>query len=126
VSWSEPLVLEQRIRNRLIEYVEWVVEYQRESEPRLGVGELLNQWEDFITRPICESNFPSPAFTADEIKTLKRLDDCWEQLCSATPKHIAHDCEVFEMGEWAAFVACAVEAALVFHMRGKLPEDLPT
>lgn len=35
----DPLVLEQRIRNRLIEYVEWVVEYQAESEPRLGMGD---------------------------------------------------------------------------------------
>lgn len=55
-------VLEQRIRNRLIDYAEWIRDYERESEPRLGMGELLNQWEDFITRPICEANFPAPAF----------------------------------------------------------------
>jgi hypothetical protein len=122
----DPLVLEQRIRNRLIEYVEWVVEYQAESEPRLGMGELLNQWEDFITRPICEANFPSPVFSADEIQSLKRLDDGWERLCSATPKHVIHDSEVFKMSEWEAFVACAAEAALTFHGRGKLPEGMST
>lgn len=119
----DPQLLEQRIRNRLIEYVEWVRDYERESEPRLGMSELINQWEDFITRPICDANFPAPSFAVDEIEALKRLDNSWELLCSATPKHIGNDFEVFKMSEWAAFVACAVEAARVFHMRGKLPED---
>jgi hypothetical protein len=119
----DPQVLEQRIHNRLFEYVEWVRDYERQSEPRLGIDELLNQWEDFLTRPICEANYPAPAFTADEIEALKRLDNGWELLCSATPKHIANDSTVFKMSEWAAFVACAADAAKVFQMRGKLPED---
>jgi hypothetical protein len=92
----DPQVLEQRIRNRLFEYVVWVQGYERESEPRLGLGELHNQWEDFLTRPICEANFPAPAFTVNQIRTLKRLDDVWELLCSATPKHITNDSEVFD------------------------------
>lgn len=45
------------------------------------------------------------------------------KVVALTPKHIANDFEVFRMSAWVAFVACAVEAVRVFHIRGKLPED---
>lgn len=120
-----PHVLHQRIRDRLIEYIEWVWGYEDEIEPRLGMDELLNQWEDVITRPICESNLPAPVFTTDELQALKNLDNGWAQLCSATPQHIASDAVVFETSERATFVALAVEAAKIFQRRGRLLEDLP-
>lgn len=40
-----PHVLHQRIRDRLIEYIEWVWGYEDEIEPRLGMDELLNRLE---------------------------------------------------------------------------------
>jgi hypothetical protein len=43
-------LVEQRIRNRLFEYVEWVVEAER-FPPEFLLNELLNQWEDFVGRP---------------------------------------------------------------------------
>jgi len=123
----DPLVVEQRIRNRLMEYVEWVQEYEGTSELRLGMNELLNQWEDFITRPVDKSNFPAPVFTGDEVSALNLLDAAWELLCSATPHHIAHDsdAEVFKLREWTNFVGSASEAVEVFYRRGKLSEDVP-
>jgi hypothetical protein len=123
----DPQVVEQRIRNRLMEYVGWVQEYERTSGPRLGMNELLNQWEDFITRPIDESNFPAPVFTRDEVSALNLMDAAWELLCSATPHDIAHDSdsEVFKLREWANFVSSTSEAVEVFYRRGKLSEDVP-
>ncbi|HWG89057.1 MAG TPA: hypothetical protein VN679_14835 [Candidatus Acidoferrales bacterium] len=120
-------LVEQRIRNRLIEYVECVQEYQGVSEPRLGMNELLDQWEDFITRPVDESNFPAPVFTGDELSALNHLDAAWELLCSATPDHIPYDSDsdVFKLREWVNFVNYAGEALEVFHRRGKLSEDVP-
>ena len=123
----DPQLVEQRIRNRLIEYVEWVQEYEGASEPRLGMNELLNQWEDFITRPVDESNFPAPVFTGNEVSALNLLDAAWEVLCSATPDHIAYnsDSDVFKLREWANFFDSAGDAVEVFHRRGKLSEKVP-
>ena len=120
-------LVEQRIRNRLMEYVECVQEYQGASEPRLGMNELLNQWEDFITRPIDESNFPGPVFTGDEVSALNLLDAAWELLCSATPDHIPYDSDsdVLKLPEWETFFDSAGEAVEVFHRRGRLSENVP-
>jgi len=117
-------LVEQHIRNHLIEYVGWVCEYADEPEPRLGMNELLNQWEDFITRPICETNFPAPVYTTEEINALSALDVAWDLLCSVTEQDIARDSDAFEKPEWSVFVDRAREAQRIFLRRGKLSEDL--
>jgi hypothetical protein len=116
-------LVDQRIRNRLCEYVEWVCESEVQA-PELGLDELLTQWEDFICRPIDGENFPSPAYTGEEIEALRRLDATWERLCDATPASIADERAALALPEWGEFVSTARSALDVFQIRGRLSEDV--
>jgi hypothetical protein len=116
-------LVEQRIRNRLFEYVEWVVESER-VPPDLGMNELLNQWEDFVRRPVEAETFPAPVFTEPEVEALKTLDSAWERICSATPETVLDERAAMSTPAWRDFAAAAKATALVFGARGRLSEDV--
>lgn len=116
-------LVEQRIRNRLLEYAEWVVEAER-LPPDLGLNELLNQWEDFVCRPVEVETFPAPVFTEPEVEALRALDTTWERVCSATPATIVDERAAMATPEWRGFVAAAKATAVVFGVRGRLSEDV--
>jgi len=116
-------LVEQRIRNRLFEYIEWVVESER-MLPDLGLNELLNQWEDWISRPVEVDSFPAPVFTEPETRALRALDATWDLFCSATPTTIVDERAAMSTPQWRDFVAAAKAAAVVFRVRGRFPEDV--
>jgi hypothetical protein len=116
-------LVEQRIRSRLIEYVEWVVEAEHDP-PGLGLNEMLNQWEDWVRRPVEAGTFPEPVFTQIETDALTSLDNAWEGICDATPMTILDERASMSTPEWRAFVEAARAAALVFAHRGRLSEDV--
>ena len=116
-------LIEQRIRNRLFEYVEWVVEAEH-APPGLGLNELLNQWEDFVRRPVEVETFPAPVFTEPEVEALKTLDSAWNRFCNATPATVLDERAAMSAPEWRDFVGAAKATAQVFALRGRLSEDV--
>jgi hypothetical protein len=120
---STSTLVHQRIRNRLMEYIEWVCE-SRVRRPALGLNEMLNQWEDFISRPIDSAGFPARVYSMAEIDALGRIDVAWERLCSATPTNIADETAAISTPQWVDFVVSAHRAKDVFALRGQLSEDI--
>lgn len=115
-------LINQRIRNRLFEYLEIVVASES-SSPSCGLNELISQWEDWILHPLSAESFQPPTFTAEESKALRKVDSAWNAFCKVTPKIIVDESATICLPEWITFVTMSRLALDVLKVRGKLPED---
>lgn len=119
---ASPRLIEQRLRNRLIEWLELVVESES-SAPAYGMNELLNDWQDWNGGPISEVTFPRPTYTRAEVDTLPAVQSTWNLFCEATPDTIRDEAAAKLLPEWRNFVRAARDALNAFSVRGKLSED---
>jgi hypothetical protein len=112
----------QRIRNRIIEMLEWILESEQKT-PILGFNELINSWEDWVSSPLREDEFPMPVYTAGESHRLREVSSAVDTLCNATPPSITDDAAVLSLPEWALVVEAARNAYAELMKRWRLPED---
>jgi hypothetical protein len=110
------LIINQRIRNRLIEYLEMIVDYQI-APPPFDTNELLNQWEDWVVMPCSTLSFQPPVFTLDEANLLVNVGSAWEIICNLA------DTNVTKTSDWIRFENFATIALQKLNLRGKLSED---
>lgn len=117
---SQKVIL-QRIRNRIIEYLEITssVHEQRKVEP----NELINMWEDWV----CEkrvSTYSEPVFSKLEQQALSEFNSTWNHVVDSTPDTLP-TYEVLEKNKyWNKLALEALKTLSVFMERGKLPEDV--
>lgn len=114
-------IIMQRIRNRLIEYLDMVITF--EADPVFDFDSLINMWEDWVSRPIADGYFTNPAFTTEEVEALRSVDSAWDAFCEATPKSMAGLEPWIHLPQWRAFVESSQGAFQVFSIRGRHPED---
>lgn len=123
-----PRIIEQRIRNRLIEYFELAGsnEVQRkyqEDVPFVSVPyEVIDQWDDWVRGdPPSEWFATSAVFSADEADALGEFYDMWRSV------HLPDDypalSDVQATPDWGRLRSAALAAAAVFTRRGRMPED---
>lgn len=62
-------VVFKRIRNRIIENLEWIVDTGR-GVPQFGFNELINSWDDWAGPVWDENRFPQAVFSRDEIRAI--------------------------------------------------------
>lgn len=115
-----PRLVEQRTRNRLIEWLEVLVSYQSDP-PGFDLNELLNQWEDWSPDSYVH---PPAVYTQSEAEQLSLVANNWEAFCQATPKSISSEPGEFMKPEWAALVACAQAALAELMRRGRLSDEV--
>ena len=119
----------QRIRNRVIEYLEMAASYedQREYERNVPIAhipsEVINQWEDNFPRGLHHYASDREAYTPDEFAALESFADVWRSTADAVPDDWPTLAEAQAMPEWSQLRQGAVKALAVFMRRGKLPED---
>lgn len=113
-----PPVVEQRIRNRLIEWLEMLVNYQADPPP-FDLNEVLNQWEDWNPPGF---TYSACVYTTAEIELLSRVGRCWDAFCSATPQSIIDESAALQRSEWAELVSASKSALAVLQRRGRLSE----
>ena len=112
----------QRIRNRIIEMLEWIIESENQA-PTLGFDELINSWEDWVSSPPQENAFPVPVYTAAESDRLRKVCLALDAFCNATPTSITADVAVLALPEWMTVVESARNAHAELMMREGLSED---
>jgi hypothetical protein len=117
---SQRLVL-QRIRNRILEYLEWVPEYR--LDPHVDLNELMNVWGDYVDDPFVAAEYPAPVFTPAEVAAMSKTHMAWRAFADRTPQTIVDEDAAFALPEWDALVAACIAAAKVLHDRGRLSED---
>ena len=112
----------QRIRNRIIEMLEWIIDSENRA-PTVGFDELINSWEDWVSSPLQTDAFPPPVYTPAEGERLRDVSLAVDELCNATPTSITGDVAVLALPEWVAVVETARTAHGELMMRGRLSED---
>ena len=102
LSESEPsrLLVEQRVRNRLIEYLEMVCAYESDPPP-WDLNETVNQWDDWTggEKFLTEEHFPTPVYSREEAVSLVREHKSLSAFCDSTPQNIVDDLGAFQLPE---------------------------
>lgn len=122
------LIVIQRIRNRIIEYLELVSSFNVQSAYQAAVpyinvpNEVINQWEDSVS-PNWRNYIAAPVFSPEEIIAIAQFYDVWDAVAAAAPDPLPPLQILLDTGEWQRLASAAAESLTVFHVRGRLPED---
>jgi hypothetical protein len=118
-----PNIIEQRIRNRIFEYLEGVAEYPRNAGV-WDLGDVINGWETWVDDPFEPRNFPSPVFTPDEVSSMAVAHAAWLKFADAIPKSTRDERVALSLPEWKIFADSCANCAEIFGVRGRVPEDI--
>jgi hypothetical protein len=119
----------QRIRNRVIEYLEMAAPYedQREYERNVPIAnvpyEVINQWEDNFPQGLHHYASDREAYALEEFAALENFVVVWCSTTDALPDDWPTLSQVQAMPEWDELRQAAASALAVFTRRGKSPED---
>lgn len=123
-------LLQQRIRNRIIEYLEIAssAEKQREYERRVPIAqvpnEMINMWADVVD-PGNLDWYSEPVFSDEENHAVRSFHDVWSDVADATPDPMPHTIEaLLGTPTWNRLMVAASEALQVFAERGCFNEDV--
>jgi hypothetical protein len=121
-------VVEQRVRNRIIEYLELAASYERQTAYQAAAPvhvpyQVINWWEDWV--PVDPRTDPTPlgVLSADERAALCTFQAVWEIAANALPNGYPALSIVQQLPEWDRLRGEASRALDVFALRGKMPED---
>lgn len=123
-------LLQQRIRNRIIDYLELAAsaDEQRDYERRVPIAqvpnEMINQWEDWVDGDDLDWYGP-PVFSEDERQAVRSFQSVWLAVADDTPNPMPHSIDLL-LGTpvWARLMAGAQAALAVFERRGRFDEDV--
>jgi hypothetical protein len=122
-------VVDQRVRNRIIEYFELAASYEaqlayEQDVPFVHVPyEVINQWEDWVPAPPLTSVNDLRVFSARELQAIEDFRPVWEATAAAIGNDYPTLREVQVLPEWRQLRQQAEVASRVFAERGELPED---
>jgi hypothetical protein len=116
-----PKLVEQRIRNRIYEYVASVAEYPA-SRGVWDLNELVNEWEMYVGDPFETQSFSAPAFTPNEVAAVAKVHAAWAAFAEVTPHKIEDEVQALRVPEWTVLVEACRNACSTFSVRGKLAE----
>lgn len=121
-------VIEQRVRNSLIEYFELASsfgaqqEYERDAPIAYVPYEVIEQWADWV--PHLDLYLAdSGAYSSAETEEIRRFQVVWEATTKAVPDDYPTLAHVQAMPAWEELRQAAESALAVFARRGRLPED---
>jgi hypothetical protein len=122
-------VVDQRVRNRVIEYFELAASFERQDECEKDVPiahvpqEVINQWEDNFPGDLRTTRDLPPVYSPDEAEAILSFHGVWDSVAQALPDDYAALGAVQEMPEWNELCRAAASALDVFKRRGRMPED---
>lgn len=122
-------LVEQRIRNRVIEYLELAASFEEQQRYERNVpiayvpGEVINQWEDNFPRGLQRDLAQTDVFSPDEVAALREVEPTWVAACRAMPDDYPTLPAVQALPAWQALRGAASSALAVFERRGRLSED---
>lgn len=125
---SERLI-EQRVRNRIIEYLELAAsfedqqQYEREVPIAYVPYEVINQWGDQVWKHPRENPHNGDIYDEAEVEALCRYQEVLEATSRAVPDDYPALSKVQAMPDWSSLRENAEQALGVLMRRGKFSED---
>jgi len=124
-----PRLVEQRIRNRIIEYLELAASFEAQREYDANTiafvpAEVIDQWADW--NPVDQSRWPgrlTDPYSAEEIEAMQTFHAEWSWVIGHTPRPLPELSELQEVAAWSRLRGAAKVALKAFQTRGRLPED---
>jgi hypothetical protein len=123
-----PILLDQRIRNGIIEYLEIASSYEEQLEYEANVpianipNEMINQWEDWVHGNLRE-NYREPVYSLDEQAAIAGFQVIWSEVADETPKQMPPLKALLGTPAWEKLRLGAQQALEVFLLRGKFDGD---
>lgn len=122
-------VIEKRIRNRVIEYLELAASFDEQQRYERDVpiayvpGEVIDSWGDNFPGGF-ERDLPRfSVFSADEVAALRRVELANDAAAREMGRRFPRLEEVQALPAWGALRDAAAVALPVFKRRGRLSED---
>lgn len=123
-------VVEQRVRNRIIEYLDLAASYEEQAEYEemapafVNVPyEVINQWGDWVPiDPRTDAKHLS-VFSAEEVRAMCEFQGVFDAVVKAVPNDFPTISDVQALPAWNHLRIAASQAGEVFAVRGKMPED---
>ena len=116
-SSPSPQVVEQRIRNRIIEWLE-MISTDSDSSPACGFNEAVNQFYDWTQGLVPKA----PVFTIFEASLVGEITLAMEYFCISTPEFIPDEESTWQLPEWQKLQSISAKALDNFRIRGMLSE----
>lgn len=129
-SQPSPRLVEQRIRTRIIEYLELAssfdaqIEYESAETIAFVPDEVIEQWADW--NPVDHSRWPerlTDPYSGEEIAAMQTFHTEWEWVIKHVPKPLPELARTQQLPEWQRLREAAEAALRAFEERGRLPED---
>jgi hypothetical protein len=122
------LLITQRIRNRIIEYLEVASDFAAQLEYQKNVpiahvpSEVICEWNDWVNEQ-SQPTFTEPVFTVEERAAIDQFHTIWDKVADETPDPLP-ELEVLMKSEpWRRLRDAASRALQVFEQRGRFSED---
>jgi hypothetical protein len=121
-------VVEQRIRNRVIEYLDLAASfevqqrYERDAPIAYIPSEVIEQWADNFPRTPRPDADLLDVYSTDEVEAIRQFHALWDAAADAIPDGYPSLSEVQAMPQWEQLRLAAASARDIFARRGPMPE----
>ncbi len=121
-------VVDTRIRNQIMEYLQLVSsaaqqkDYQRRVSDVNVPTELICSWEDWMPVEEGAQDFAPPVYSAEEWEAIEKYGRTWDVVAAATPEEMPSLEEFIGTLEWGRLKQAAEDALSVFQRRGVFEE----
>jgi hypothetical protein len=129
-SSPSPRLVEQRIRNRIIEYFELASSFEAQMEYQSDVSiawvpdEVIEMWNDL--NPVDQSRWRgrlTDPYSVAEIDAMLAFHQTWEWVIANTPRQLPPLPALQQTPQWQRLRDAAETALRPFSERGRMPED---
>jgi hypothetical protein len=123
------MVLDQRIRNRTIEYLEVPSSFEKQvAYASHGIGnvpnEMINQWEDWVHGDIAD--YGEPVYSAEERAAMQAYQPVWLAVCDTLTDPFPDLTTLMTTEPWERLRRAAKETLQVCNRRGRFDEERET
>ena len=121
-------LVEQRVRNRVIEYLELAGSFEEQQEyerivPAHIPYEVIEMWRDWVRKDPKGDSTVLGVYNEAEVEAMGQVEEAWEQAAAAVPANYPPLPEVQLLPEWERLRDVTSNALSVFMTRGRMSED---
>jgi hypothetical protein len=124
-------VVGQRVRNRVIEYLELAssfddqLEYERVAPDFVPIPEeIIEQWNDWVPGDPRQQTVFADVYSDAEVLAIKSFHETWQHVVDHTPSPMPPLRQTMALPEWNELREAASQALALFEQRGRMPEEL--
>ena len=122
-------LVEQRVRNRIIEYLTVVSSFEEQRQYQVAAPlvhvptEMINQWEDWVLGDPRTYEL-ADVYSEAEVRAVRCFHEVWDRVAATTQDPLPPLPEAQKLPEWDELRRAGLEALEAFMRRGSMPENV--